>query len=75
MRSCMRLAPSTAKLDVLVGPLVELVGVAHLQQLAEARHLAQRLLEVVGRHVGELLEVVVGAGQLLGLLARSAVAR
>ena len=53
--------------DVLVGPLVELVGVALLQQLAEARHLAQRLLQVVGGDVGELLEVGVGPGQVVGL--------
>ena len=55
------------ELDVLVGPLVELPLVAALEQLAEARHLAQRLLQVVGGDVGELLQVGVGAGQLLGL--------
>ena len=58
--------------DVLVGPLVELAGVAALQQLAEAGHLAQRLLQVVRGHVGELLQVAVGAGQLLGLLLQLA---
>ena len=44
-------------LDVLVRPGVELADIAALEQLAEARHLAQRLLEVVRGHVGELLEL------------------
>ena len=52
--------------DVLVGALVELAAVALLEQLAEARHLAQRLLQVVRRDVGELLEVGVGPGELGG---------
>ena len=52
------------ELDVLVGALVELAGVAALQQLAEARHLAQRLLQVVRGDVGELLEVGVRAREL-----------
>ena len=39
-------------------------GVAALQQLAEARHLAQRLLQVVRGDVGELLEVGVRAREL-----------
>ena len=54
--------------DVLVGPLVELAAVAPLQELAEAGDLAQRLLQVVARDVGELLEVAVGPLQVAGLL-------
>ena len=50
--------------DVLVGARVELPAVALLQQLAEARDLAQRLLEVVRGDVGELLELGVGAAQV-----------
>ena len=45
--------------DVLVGPRVELVLVARLEELDEARHLAEGLLEVVGGHVGELLQLLV----------------
>src|SRR2546423_860188 len=55
------------ELDVLIGPLVELALVAALEELAEAGHLPERLLEVMGGDVGELLQVGVGAGQLLGL--------
>ena len=58
--------------DVLVGALVELPRVPALEHLAEARHLAQRLLQVVGGDVGELLELGVGAAQLLGLELRPA---
>ena len=43
---------------------------ALLQELHEARDHAQRLLQVVGGHVGELLQVGVGAGQVLRLLAQ-----
>ncbi len=49
--------------DVLGAALVELVAVALLQQLAERRDLAQRLLQIVRRDVGELLEFGVGAPQ------------
>ena len=49
------------ELDVLVGALVELAAVPLLQELGEAGHLAQRLLQVVRRDVGELLEVAVRA--------------
>ena len=55
------------ELDVLVGALVELARVALLEHLAEARHLAQRLLEVVRGDVRELLELGVGALELLRL--------
>ena len=51
-------------MDVLVGAVVELTPVALLEQLREAGHLAQRLLEVVGGDVGELLELGVGAGEI-----------
>ena len=56
------------ELDVLVAALVELALVAALEQLAEARDLAQRLLQVVRGDVGELLELGVGPAQVLGLL-------
>ena len=55
------------EIDVLSAALVELVAVALLQQLAERGHLAQRFLQVVGGHVGELLQLGVGAAQLGGL--------
>ena len=51
--------------DVLVGARVELASVALLEQLAEARDLAQRLLQVVRGDVGELLELGVGALEVL----------
>ncbi len=51
----------------LVAPIVELVAVALLQQLAERRDLAQRFLQVVRGDVGELLKLGVGAAQLGGL--------
>ncbi len=53
-------------LDVLVGLLVQPARVAALQQLAEACHLPQRLLQVMGGHVGELLEFCVRPLQVLG---------
>ena len=68
MSSCMRLAPSTAKAMYWSARSSSWPAVAPLQQLAEARHLAQRLLQVVRGDVGELLELGVGALQLLGLL-------
>ena len=54
--------------DVLLAALVELSRVAALEHLAEARDLAQRLLEVVGGDVGELLELGVRALEREGLL-------
>ena len=53
----MRLAPSTAKSMYWSRALVELALVAALEHLAEARDLAQRLLQVVRGDVGELLEL------------------
>ena len=50
--------------DVLVRARVELAAVALLEQLAERRDLAQRLLEVVRGDVRELLELLVGAPQV-----------
>ena len=56
--------------DELVGVLVQLALVAPRQQLHVAGHHAQRLLQVVRGHVGELLELGVRARQLLlGALA------
>jgi hypothetical protein len=63
------------ELDVLVGPLVELPAVAALQQLAEAGDLAQRLLQVVAGHVGELLQVAVGPLEVAGLVVEALVDR
>ena len=54
--------------DVFGTAFVELVAVPLLEQLAERRDLAQRLLQVVRGDVGELLEFGVGPPQLLGLL-------
>ncbi len=53
--------------DVLVGPLVEPALVPLGQQIQEAGDHAEGLLEVVGGDVGELLELGVGPGQLLGV--------
>src|SRR5215471_1386659 len=53
-------------LDVLVGLGIQPTRVAALQQLAEAGHFAQRLLEVVRGDVGELLQFGVGSLQVLG---------
>ena len=65
--TCMPLGPVDREVDVLPAALVELVAVPLLQQLAERGHLAQRLLQVVRGHVGELLELGVGPAQLGGL--------
>ena len=66
--ACMRLAPSTAKAMYCSPRSSSWPAVAVLEQLAEARHLAQRLLEVVRGDVGELLELGVGAFERDGLL-------
>ena len=55
------------EVDVGVGAFVQLPVVAALEQLAEAGDLAQRLLEVVGGDVSELLQLQVGAAQFFGL--------
>ena len=52
------------ELDVLVGALVELAVITALERLAEARNLAQWLLEVVRGDIGELLELRVRSFQL-----------
>ena len=58
--------------DELVRVCVELATVTFAEQLGVARHHAQRLLEVVGSDIGELLEVGVGAAQVqLRPLART----
>ena len=57
------------ELDVRLRAVVELPLVAPLEHLGEARHLAQRLLQVVRGDVGELLELGVRALQV-GRLAR-----
>lgn len=51
--------------DQLVGPGIELALVALLEYLHAPAHGPQRLLQVVGGNVGELLQVQVGACQLL----------
>lgn len=53
--------------DVLVRLGVELPSVAPLEQLREAGDLAQRLLQVVGGHVRELLQLGVGTLEVGGL--------
>lgn len=53
--------------DVLVRLGVELPSVAPLEKLREAGDLAQRLLQVVGSHVRELLQLRVGPLQVGGL--------
>ncbi|RPK32873.1 hypothetical protein EES37_32785 [Streptomyces sp. ADI91-18] len=63
--------PVDRVLDVLVRPGVELSPVAALQELGEAGDLAQRLLEVVGGHVGELLQLGVGPLEVGGLLVEA----
>ena len=64
MSSCMRRAPSTAKPMNSSASCVELAPVAPRQELRVAGHHAQRLLQVVRGHVGELLQLAVGARQL-----------
>ena len=64
MRSCMRCAPSTAKPMYWSARASSSPAVALLEQLAERRDLAQRLLQVVGGDVRELLELLVGAPQV-----------
>lgn len=59
--------PVDREVDVLVGPAVELPSVAPLEELGEAGDLAQRLLQVVGGHVRELLQLGVGALEVRGL--------
>ncbi len=53
-------------LEVAAGVRVELVGVPVDQELGEGVHGPRRFLEVVRGDVGELLEVPVGALQVLG---------
>ena len=72
---CIRCAPSTANAMYWSARSSSWPRVAALQQLAEAGHLAQRLLQVVRGDVGELLQVAVGPRQLLGLLLEPLVGR
>ncbi len=65
IRRCMRLRAVDREADELVGVGVELALVAPAQQLRVARHHAQRLLQVVRGDVGELLELLVGARELV----------
>ena len=53
-------------LDERVGLRVQLIRILLLKQLHEAAHRPQRLLEVVRGHGGELLQVLVGAGEVFG---------
>ena len=70
MRICMRLAPSTAKWMYCSPRSSSWPAVAALEHLAEARDLAQRLLQVVRGDVGELLELGVRALEVGGLGAQ-----
>ena len=56
--------PVRGEVDVLVGLGVQLALAAVLQQAHEPGHHPQRFPEVVRGHVGELLQVLVGAGQV-----------
>ena len=58
------LGPVDGEVDVLIRAVIELPGVAALERLAEAGHLAQRFLQIVRGDVGELLEVGVGSLEL-----------
>ena len=59
--TCMRLAPSTAYAMYCLARSSSCSAYLRFEHLAEARHLAQRLLQVVRGDVGELLELAVGA--------------
>jgi hypothetical protein len=50
--------------DEFIGVLVELAAIAFAEQLGVRRHHAQRLLQVVRRHIRELLEIRIGACEL-----------
>lgn len=58
------------EVDVLLGPVVQLVAVPLVEQLAEGRDLAQRFLQIVRGDVGELLQLGVGAAQFHGLFVQ-----
>ena len=51
--------------DEFMGSLVELILVTARQQLGVAGHHPKRFLKIVGNHVGELLQFLVGAMQLV----------
>ena len=65
--------PVHREVDELAPLLVELVAVTTLQQLRVARHHAQRLLQVVRRDVGELLQLLVAALELADQLPQRAI--
>ena len=62
--------PLDRVVDILVGLLIQSTLVPLGQQLHVAGDHAEGLLEVVSGDVGELLELAVGAGQLLGPLGQ-----
>ena len=55
---------------VALAVVVKLAGAALGQQIGKARDLAQGFLEVMGGHVGELFQVLVGVFQFLGLFVQ-----
>jgi hypothetical protein len=52
-------------IDELIGFVIETAAVPSAQQLAVAAHHPQRLLEVMGDNACELLEITVGARELI----------
>ena len=51
-------------MDILVGIGIEIVLVLLLQDLQTTCYIAERLLQIMGCHVGELLKVFIGANQV-----------
>ena len=54
----------------LIGILVQLPPVALGQELGKAGHHAQGFLEVMGGHIGELLQFGIGAFQIFGVMSQ-----
>ena len=55
------------EVDVLLAFVVEVLALLVREQGAERPDLAQRLLQVVGGDVGELFQLLVGAGEVAGV--------
>lgn len=59
--------PADHKPDKLVGILIQLAFIAVGKQLGERHDRPERLLEIMRRHIGELLQLRVGALQVIGI--------